>query len=112
MPWGESSTTTTTVRDHYKCYKTTQLGARFPKRTVDLVDQFGGGAFHVDEVRRKQDALQRQGHLNQITGLYKVTDGVYQVRGLDLANFTVVRGKEGWIVFDPLTAAETPSPGR
>ena len=45
-------------------------------------------------------STQRQGHLNQITGLYEVTEGIYQVRGLDLANITFVRGKEGWIVFD------------
>jgi len=56
-------------------------------------------------------SLKRQGHLNQITGLYQVTDGVYQVRGLDLANITFVRGKEGWIVFDPLTALETARAG-
>ena len=56
-------------------------------------------------------STQRQGHLNQITGLYKVSDGIYQVRGLDLANITFVRGKEGWIVFDPLTALETARAG-
>ena len=56
-------------------------------------------------------STKRQGHLNQITGLYKVTDGIYQVRGLDLANITFVRGKEGWIVFDPLTALETARAG-
>jgi alkyl sulfatase BDS1-like metallo-beta-lactamase superfamily hydrolase len=51
-------------------------------------------------------STKRQGWLNQITGLYKVADGIYQVRGLDLANITFVRGKEGWIVFDPLTSLE------
>ena len=51
-------------------------------------------------------STKRQGALNQITGLYKVTDGTYQVRGLDLANITFIRGKEGWIVFDPLTSLE------
>ena len=56
-------------------------------------------------------SLQRQGALNQLTGLYEVTDGVYQVRGLDLANITFVRGEEGWIVFDPLTALETARAG-
>jgi len=30
-----------------------------------------------------------------------------QVRGFDLANITFIKGKTGWIVFDPLTAAET-----
>ena len=52
-------------------------------------------------------SLQRQSELNQKIGLFEVIPGIYQVRGLDLANFTVVRGKEGWIVFDPLTALET-----
>ncbi len=33
--------------------------------------------------------------------------GVYQVRNFDLANITFVKGDTGWIVFDPLTAAET-----
>jgi alkyl sulfatase BDS1-like metallo-beta-lactamase superfamily hydrolase len=56
-------------------------------------------------------SLQRQSELNQKIGLFKVTDGIYQVRGLDLANITFVRGKEGWIVFDPLTALETARAG-
>ena len=56
-------------------------------------------------------STQRQGHLNQITGLYEVTEGIYQVRGLDLANITFIRGVEGWIVFDPLTSLETARAG-
>ena len=56
-------------------------------------------------------STKRQGWLNQITGLYKVTDGIYQVRGLDLANITFIRGKEGWIVFDPLTSLEVARAG-
>jgi len=52
-------------------------------------------------------SLQRQSTLNMNMGLYKVIDGIYQVRGFDLANITFVKGKTGWIVFDPLTAAET-----
>jgi alkyl sulfatase BDS1-like metallo-beta-lactamase superfamily hydrolase len=51
-------------------------------------------------------STKRQGWLNQITGLYRVTDGIYRVRGLDLANLTFSRGKEGWIVFDPVTSLE------
>ncbi len=52
-------------------------------------------------------SLQRQAFLNMNYGLYKVMDGVYQVRGFDLANITFIEGKTGWIVFDPLTAKET-----
>jgi alkyl sulfatase BDS1-like metallo-beta-lactamase superfamily hydrolase len=52
-------------------------------------------------------SLQRQGTLNMNFGLYEVIPGVYQVRGFDLANISFVKGKTGWIVFDPLTAEET-----
>ena len=53
-------------------------------------------------------SLQRQAILNMAYGLYEVLPGkIYQVRGFDLANFTVVAGDTGWIVFDPLTAKET-----
>jgi alkyl sulfatase BDS1-like metallo-beta-lactamase superfamily hydrolase len=41
-------------------------------------------------------------------GLYEVLPGkIYQVRGFDLANISFIKGDTGWIVFDPLTAAET-----
>ncbi len=52
-------------------------------------------------------SLERQSKLNMNYGLYEVIPGFYQVRGFDLANITFVKGKTGWIVFDPLTAAET-----
>jgi alkyl sulfatase BDS1-like metallo-beta-lactamase superfamily hydrolase len=39
-------------------------------------------------------------------GLFQVADGIWQVRGLDLANMTVIRGNTGWIIVDPLTGAE------
>ncbi len=45
--------------------------------------------------------------LNMNYGLYEVVPGIYQVRGFDLADISFVRGKTGWIVIDPLTAAET-----
>jgi alkyl sulfatase BDS1-like metallo-beta-lactamase superfamily hydrolase len=52
-------------------------------------------------------SLWRQAQLNRSAGLFEVADGFYQVRGHDLANVTFVRGDTGWIVIDPLTAAET-----
>ncbi|MDN3640815.1 alkyl sulfatase dimerization domain-containing protein [Simiduia curdlanivorans] len=52
-------------------------------------------------------SLQRQALLNMNYGLYEVTDGIYQVRGFDLANISFIKGDTGWIVFDPLTAEET-----
>lgn len=52
-------------------------------------------------------SLWRQARLNNIHGLFEVTKGVYQVRGYDLANMTLIEGRTGWIVVDPLTANET-----
>ena len=53
----------------------------------------------------KQDAppsanpsLWRQAQLNAIHGLFRVTDGIYQLRGLSLANMTIVEGATGLIV--------------
>lgn len=40
-------------------------------------------------------------------GLFEVADGVWQVRGFDISNMTVVRGATGWILIDPLTTRET-----
>lgn len=39
-------------------------------------------------------------------GLYQVTPGVWQVRGFDVSNMTIIRGASGWIVIDPLTSVE------
>lgn len=52
-------------------------------------------------------SIWRQAQLNNIHGLFKVTDGIYQVRGFDLANMTLIEGNKGWIVVDPLTSVET-----
>ncbi len=52
-------------------------------------------------------SLWRQAKLNGIHGLFKVADGLYQVRGYDVSNMTLIRGKTGWIIVDPLTAKET-----
>ncbi len=40
-------------------------------------------------------------------GLFAVRPGVWQVRGFDLANMTIIRGRQGWIIIDPLTSVET-----
>ena len=43
---------------------------------------------------------------NHAYGLFEVCDGIYQVRGYDMANLTVIKGDTGWIVFDPLMSVE------
>ncbi|HTY73128.1 MAG TPA: alkyl sulfatase dimerization domain-containing protein [Actinomycetes bacterium] len=52
-------------------------------------------------------SLWRQSALNARQGLFEVTEGIYQVRGLDLSNVTFVEGDAGVIVIDPLISTET-----
>ena len=59
------------------------------------------------EINSVHPSLLRISELNNNYGVYEVIPGIYQVRGFDLAQLTFVRGKTGWIVFDPLTASET-----
>ena len=52
-------------------------------------------------------SLWRQAQLNNQAGLYRLGERVYQLRGFDLANLTLIRGVQGWILVDPLTTTET-----
>ena len=52
-------------------------------------------------------SLWRQSTLNAKQGLFQVTEGIYQVRGLDLSNITFVEGDTGVIIIDPLISVET-----
>jgi alkyl sulfatase BDS1-like metallo-beta-lactamase superfamily hydrolase len=51
-------------------------------------------------------SLWRQSRLNMMHGLFEVVPGVYQVRGLDIANMTLIEGDNGVIVVDTLTSIE------
>lgn len=52
-------------------------------------------------------SLWRQALLNNMHGLYQVCEGIYQVRGYDLANMTIVETDNGIVVIDCTTAEET-----
>lgn len=52
-------------------------------------------------------SLWRQSKLAAIDGLFEVVPGVYQVRGMDLSNTSIVEGDEGVVVFDTLLSVET-----
>ncbi|HEU5241102.1 MAG TPA: MBL fold metallo-hydrolase, partial [Ornithinibacter sp.] len=56
-------------------------------------------------------SLWRQSQLTAIHGLFEVTEGIYQVRGLDLSNMTLVEGDTGVIVIDPLISSEVAAAG-
>ncbi len=89
------------------------LVAREPSVSVAAAD--GSVAFTQDDYRfvggdapsSVHPALWRQAKLNNLHGLFKVADGIYQLRGYDLAVMSIIEGKSGWIVVDPLTSRET-----
>lgn len=56
--------------------------------------------------RTANPSLWRQAQLCFQHGLFQVTDGIYQVRGLDLSNMTIIEGDHGIIVIDPLISVD------
>ncbi len=61
-----------------------------------------------EELDSIHPSLQRQATLNMNYGLYEVVpDTIYQVRGYDLSNMTLVKSDSGWIIFDVLLVKET-----
>src|SRR5262249_36968776 len=77
-------------------------------RTVWDLSKFAGfikdGAAPPDTVNPN---LWRMSQLLMDAGLYEVVPGVYQVRGADLSNLTIVEGEQGITIYDPLISAET-----
>ncbi|AQZ93715.1 alkyl/aryl-sulfatase [Halopseudomonas phragmitis] len=56
-------------------------------------------------------SLWRQARLNAIHGLFEVVEGMYQIRGMDLANMTIIEGETGLIIIDPLLTPATAKAG-
>ena len=56
-------------------------------------------------------SLWRQARLNLHNGLFHVADGIYQIRGFDISNMTLLEGERGVIVVDPLISTETARAG-
>ncbi|MFE6287966.1 alkyl/aryl-sulfatase [Streptomyces sp. NPDC057877] len=74
-------------------------------RTVWDLDAYGFLAQECPDTANP--SLWRQSRLCSDHGLFEVTDGIYQVRGFDLSNMTLVEGERGVFVIDPLLCAET-----
>ncbi len=78
-------------------------------RTVWDLDAYGFLAQDCPDTANP--SLWRQSRLCSDHGLFQVTDGIYQVRGFDLSNMTLVEGERGVFVIDPLLCAETAAAG-
>ena len=56
-------------------------------------------------------SLWRQAQLNCRHGLFEVVPGLYQVRGFDISNMTIIEGDTGVIIVDPLVTAQVAKAG-
>ena len=99
-----------------KDFEEQRRGLIAPMTEMTIMADAGHVAWDMQQFRflDEQDAfdsvhpsLVRISRLNNNYGLYEVVPGIYQVRGFDLSDLTIVRGKSGWIVFDPLVSQET-----
>lgn len=126
-PQGHSPATEATAQHNQKVFDQLPFGNRadFDDATRGLiardeqliVNREGGNIPVWDQVQYAFEnaeappsvnpSLWRQAQLNAIHGLFKVTDRIYQLRGFDLANMTLIEGDSGWIIIDPLTTRET-----
>lgn len=52
-------------------------------------------------------SLWHHARLNNNHGLFEVAPGLWQVRGYDMANISLLAGDKGWVIIDPLTTAQT-----
>lgn len=85
-----------TIRDEQESVVWSQEGFEFLRE--EAKSQVISGTIHP--------SLWMNSFLNHQAGLFQVTDGIYQVRGYDMSNLTVIEGKTGWIVCDPLISCE------
>lgn len=66
-------------------------------------------AYQKDQVEAPltvNPSLWRQSRLNQRNGLFRIIPGFYQVRAFDMSNMTIIEGKTGLIIIDPLISCE------
>ena len=97
-------------------FEDAQRGLIAPPVTAVIKDGGGKEVWNLQpyEFLKQKDApatvnpsLWRQAQLNLNAGLFTVVDRVYQVRGLDVSNMTIIEGDRGVILIDPLISAET-----
>ncbi len=62
---------------------------------------------HAEAPDTVNPSLWRQARLNMHNGLFRVCERIYQVRGFDISNMTIIEGDRGIIVIDPLISTET-----
>lgn len=97
------------VRGHVASLPDGIIATERGTKVWDLNDyDFLDGENDIDTIN---PSLLRMARLNMANGLFEVCDRVWQVRGLDLANMTIVEGETGVILIDCMTTAEVAAAG-
>jgi alkyl sulfatase BDS1-like metallo-beta-lactamase superfamily hydrolase len=106
LPWSDTSDFDDARRGFVAAVPDATVTGSDPARPVWSMKRY---AFLQDENAPDtvNPSLWRQARLNAIHGLFKVSERVYQVRGMDLSNITIVEGNSGLILIDPLISTET-----
>jgi len=85
-----------------------------------ITDSEGGVVFNADAYTEATSgdcpdtvnpSFWRQSKLTAIQGLFEVTEGIYQLRGIELSNMTVIEGDSGVLVIDPAVSSEVAAAG-
>ena len=105
LPLDEPSDQERNTRGHLVQEDSLVLTNKQTGRVVWDMDQFR--FIDGDAPDTVNPSLWRQEKHNNIHGLFRLADRVYQVRGYDISNITFIQGGSGWIVIDPLTTTET-----
>lgn len=101
--------------DDVRSFEDAQRGFIAPLHTRTITNTDGRVVWTLDgyEFLDKEEApdtvhpgLWRHARVNLTNGLYRVTDRLYQLRGFDISNMTVIEGDTGLIVIDPLISTE------
>ena len=109
LPWGDREDEDFATRGFVSAYDQPQIRTADGSRVVwdfTAYDFLRGAA--PDTVN---PSLWRHAQLLARAGLFRVTDRVYQIRGFDVSNMTIVVGDTGLIIIDPLSSAETAAAG-
>ncbi|MBS0445498.1 MAG: MBL fold metallo-hydrolase [Proteobacteria bacterium] len=106
LPWSDRADFDDAHRGFIAALPDAAVPGSDPARPVWSMKRYGflAAAEAPDTVN---PSLWRQAQLNAIHGLFQVSDRVYQVRGMDLSNMTIIEGATGLILIDPLISTET-----
>lgn len=98
-------------------YQLAKAGLIYSAKGLKIPSKAGGVAWDLNNYSYYENdgvsdtihpSLWLNGKSSYVSGVFEVVkDAIYQVRGLDLSNLTIIKSEHGWIVQDVMTTVET-----